>query len=73
MGKLTPQIEQEAVSLINKIRSAALNDEELSNVVMRLRAILPDPHFMKYTVDTVPELSAEEVVRRAFEYKPIQL
>lgn len=73
MKILTDQIQQEAVSLINQLRSGTLNDEELSCVVLKLRTILPDPHFMAYTIDQLPELTAEEVVRRAFQYKPIQL
>jgi hypothetical protein len=73
MKPLTPQIEQDAVSLIKRLRSGELSDEELSEVVVKLRAILPDPHFMAYAIDQVPELSPEAVVRRAFEYKPIRL
>ena len=73
MKELTPEIEQEVVSLINQLRSGALTDEELSEVVVKLRAFLPDPHFMAYAIDQVPELSPEAVVRRAFQYKPIRL
>jgi hypothetical protein len=73
MKELTPQIEQEAVSLINQLRSGELDDEELSEVVVKLRNILPDPHYMAYTIDQVPELPPEAVVRRAFQYRPIKL
>jgi hypothetical protein len=73
MKELTHQIEQEAVSLINQLRSGELNDEELSEVVLKLRTFLPDSHFMAYTIDQVPELPPEDVVRRAFQYKPITL
>jgi hypothetical protein len=73
MKELTPQIEQQAVGLINQLRSGALNDEALSDVVVKLREILPDPHFMAYTVDHVPLLPPEAVVRRAFQYRPIRL
>ena len=73
MGELTLQIREEAVKLINQLRSGVLSDEELSDIVVKLRSVLPDPHFMAYTIDHVPELTAEDVVRRAFEYKPIRL
>jgi uncharacterized protein (DUF1810 family) len=73
MKILTPEIQQEAILLINQLRSGTLNDEELSDIVTKLRSLLPDPYFMAYAIDVVPELSAEDVVRRAFEYKPIQL
>ena len=73
MGELTPQIQEEAVKLINQLRSGILSNEELSDIVVKLRGILPDPHFMAYTIDRVPELTAEDIVRRAFEYKPIRL
>lgn len=73
MKELTPQIEAEAVSLIKQLRSGKLNDEKLSNVVLKLREVLPDPHFMAYTIDQVPELTPEAVVQRAFQYKPVRL
>ena len=73
MKELTPQIQEEAVSLINQLRAGTLSDKELSDIVVKLRSILPDPHFMVYTIDHVPELTAGDVVRRAFEYRPIQL
>jgi hypothetical protein len=73
MKMLTIKIQEEAVLLINQLRSGTLSDKELSDIVTKLRKLLPDPYFMAYAIDIVPELSAEEVVRRAFEYKPIQL
>jgi hypothetical protein len=73
MRELTSQVEREAVSLINQLRSGALSDAALSDVVIKLRAMLPDPNFMAYAIDQVPELAAEDVVRRAFRCKPIQL
>jgi len=73
MKQLTPQVLEEAVSLINQLRSGKLGDKELSAVVVRLNDVLLDPHWFDYAVDHVPELPAEEVVRRAFRYRPIQL
>lgn len=70
MRELTPQVLQQATELINRLRSHKLSEGEISAVLLRLRRLLPDPHFMGYTVDRVPELTAEEVVRKAFEYRP---
>ena len=63
----------EAVTLINQLRSHTLSEEDIPATVGRLKQILPDPHFMGYTINKVPPLSAEEIVRKAFTYKPIQL
>lgn len=73
MKELTPEILQEAVSLIQDLRSGELDDDALSSIVIRLRQLLPDPEFMDYTVNLVPELRPEEVVTKAFQYRPIQL
>ncbi len=73
MKELTPLIEREAILLIIQLRSGELNEEELSAVVVKLRNLLPDPYFMAYTVDQVPELPPAVVVRRAFQYTPIIL
>lgn len=73
MPKLTPEVLKEAVELIEQLRSGVMEEEDLSRIVERLDQILPDPNFMGYAVDLVPELSAEQVVRRAFEYRAFQL
>jgi hypothetical protein len=70
MRSLTPEVLQEATELIKLLRSHTLSEADISAVVVRLRKLLPDPHFMAYTVDRTPELTAEEVVRKAFEYRP---
>ena len=70
MKQLTPEVLREAVGLITELRSGRLNEEQIGETVLRLKALLLDPHFMAYTVDCVPELTPEEVVRRAFEYQP---
>lgn len=64
---------REAVSLIERLRSGTLDDNQQSDVVVRLNELLLDPRWFGYTIDHVPELSPEDVVRKAFEYKPIQL
>jgi hypothetical protein len=68
--ELTPEVLREATDLIDRLRSHTLSEAELSAVVVRLTKLLPDPHFMRYAVDHTPELSVEEVVRKAFEYRP---
>ena len=73
MKRLTPEVLEKAVPLINALRSGRLNDEQQSAVVIELDNLLLDPHWFEYAIDSVPELSAEEIVRKAFEYKPIQL
>ena len=70
MKQLTPEVLREAVSLITELRSGRLTEEQIPGVVVRLKELLLDPHFMAYTVDRVPELTPEQVVRRAFEYQP---
>lgn len=73
MEEPTRAVLEECIALIERLRSGELDDEQLSDVVMRLRSLLPDPGFMDYTVDRIPELKAEDVVRKAFAYKPIRL
>ncbi len=73
MKQLTPNVLEEAVSLINQLRSGLLDDEALSGVVLRLNSLLLDPYWFGYTIDHVPELPADEIVHRAFEYRPIIL
>jgi hypothetical protein len=70
MKQLTPDVLERAVVLITELRSGKLDDAELSDVVAKLDALLLDPHWFGYAVDQVPELPADAVVRRAFEYRP---
>jgi len=71
--QLTPQVLEQATSLINELRSGLLDDERLSETVTKLDALLLDPRWFTYTIDHVPELSADFIVRKAFEYKPFQM
>lgn len=73
MQQLTSDVLEEAVSLIGKLRSGSLGDGEISDVVVRLNQLLPDPLWFDFTIDHEPELPAEEAVRRAFAYHPIIL
>ena len=72
MKSLTKEVLQEAVLLINRLRSGMLDDDELSGVAVRLDELLLDPRWFDYAIDHVPELSAEEVVQKAFSYHPIE-
>lgn len=73
MPQLTPDVLEEAVAVIAKLRGGSLKDDEISDVVVRLNQLLPDPLWFDFTIDHEPELSAEEAVRRAFDYRPIIL
>ncbi|HEX3626408.1 MAG TPA: hypothetical protein VH280_13400 [Verrucomicrobiae bacterium] len=70
MKKLTPKVMRLAVALIEQLRSGLLDDAQQSDVVVQLDSLLLDPHWLGYTIDHVPELSPEEVVRKAFAYSP---
>jgi hypothetical protein len=70
---LTAAILEEAVGLIELLRSHQLSEEEFERTVARLNAILLDPHWGKYAFGQIPELTPEEIVRRAFTYEPIRL
>ena len=73
MKKLTPEVLNESILLVKELRSGKLNDKELSAVIVRLNDLLLDPHWFDYAVDHNPELSPDEVVKRAFRYRPIEL
>jgi hypothetical protein len=73
MKQLTPEVLREATQLITDLRGGRLDDEQQSSVVDRLNALLLDPRWFSYTVDYTPELSPEQVVRRAFEYRPFAM
>ena len=73
MKELTPEIMSEAVLMIEQMRSGTLSDTQLSAIWDRLHDLLPDPDFMKYIIDVVPEMSPEEVVKKTFQYCPILL
>ena len=70
MKKLTPEVMRQAVTLIEQLRSGSLDDAQLSGVVSQLDSLLLNPHWFDYTIDRIPELPPEEVVRKAFEYSP---
>ena len=73
MSEVPDHVLRQACQLITRLRSGALGDEQLGEVAKALDGLLPDPHWFGYTIDHEPELSAEEIVKRAFKYEAIQL
>ena len=67
------QTAAKAGELLLLLRSGSLGDIELSKIVVALDGLLPDPDWFSYAIDHEPELSPEEVVARAFAYRPIEL
>ena len=69
---MTPQKDDahKAAALIALLRSGALEDGKVLETVTALDALLPDPNWFGYAIDQEPELSPEQVVARAFEYRP---
>ena len=70
MKQLTPKVLEDAVVLLTDLRSGRLDDTQQAEIITKLDAMLPDPHWFGYAIDLVPELPAETVVKRAFEYRP---
>jgi hypothetical protein len=60
---------RKAAGLIALLRSGTLDDGRVSQVVAALDALLPDPNWFSYAIDQEPELSPEQVVAKAFEYR----
>jgi hypothetical protein len=59
-----------AAALIALLRSGTLEDSKVSETVRALDALLPDPNWFGYAIDQEPELSPEQVVAKAFDYRP---
>ena len=72
MGDTLSQRER-AIDLIREIRSGDASDERQQRIVAELDQLLPDPNYFDYMVDFVPEMTPEEIVEKAFSYKPIIL
>ena len=73
MTEQSPLAEAEAISLLTRLRSGLCDDAELSGIVVRLNALLPDPHWFDYAIDHTPELPVSAVVARAFSYGAVRL
>ena len=73
MDKITDRAE--LVSLVQKIINAEGTEEEQDEMLLLLKASVPDPKVsdLIYYPPGGQDLSAEEVVDRALAYKPIQL
>lgn len=64
---------QYAIELIDELRGGAVGDARQEQIVAQLDRLLPDPNYWNYLIDHSPKLTAEQVVDRAFNYRPIQL
>lgn len=73
MSEVPADVAREASALIEQLRSGLLEDEGLSRITVRLNQLLPDPNWFSYTIDRVPELTPDEVIQKAFSYRPIRL
>jgi hypothetical protein len=62
-----------AVTLIAEMRTGSASDERQQSIALELDRILPDPNYWDYMVDHMPEMTPEEIVEKAFSYKPILL
>lgn len=60
-----------AKSLIIEMRSGGASDERQEIIFRKLDEILPDPNYWDYLIDHDLDLSPDEVIERAFNYKPI--
>lgn len=65
--------EKALVELVRRIRSNLIGDDEIDSYVNRLQDNVPDPEVMTLIIESGPEVSDEEIVRKALSYKPIQL
>jgi hypothetical protein len=73
MEKEEISAQMQAIILIQELRSGSSSDERQREIILELDKILPDPNYFDYLVDFVPEMSAEQVVAKAFRYKSIQI
>ena len=63
----------ELVLMIRRLQSSDGTDEELDWLLNEVRAAVPDPNVSDLIFYEKPELSAEEIVDRAFAYKGIPI
>ncbi|WP_107677082.1 hypothetical protein [Agrobacterium sp. LAD9] len=67
------ELRLKAITLINELRSGNASDDRQEDITHTLDAIMPDPNYWDYVIDHTPRLTAEEIVEKAFSYKPILL
>ena len=65
--------EKDLIDLVHKIRSNVIGDDKIDFYVNKLQDNVPDPEVMSIIIESGPEVSDEEIVKRALSYKPIQL
>lgn len=62
-----------ALDLVAEIRSGTLDDEACDRKIEELREFHPHPRWVALMFSEIPDLTDEEVVHRAFEYRAIEL
>lgn len=64
----------EALKLLNEYYSNrdVLSEEEVDNIFQRLSEMIPDPAISDYVFfPDGPEMTPEEIINKAFSYKPV--
>jgi hypothetical protein len=64
---------QRALQIIRELQDPALPDEGSGDLVAQLERLLFCPHVYEYLFFQDEELTAEEVIEKALEYKPFAL
>lgn len=64
---------EELIALVQKIRESQGTEEEMHRDLALLRQAVLDPKVTDYIFWSTEELSAEQVVDKALQYKPILL
>lgn len=71
--RLDPESRQCALDLIVAVRDPASPEAEADARLTELERLLSNPHVSRLIFHHVPELSAEDVIEKALEYKPFAL
>lgn len=61
------------MAIVTSLRSQNITEEESINLVNRLRNGVIDPKITNYIFYSCPQLTPDEIARKALEFKPIIL
>ena len=64
---------EELIELVRKIMNVEGSEEEIDNMIELLKSNVPHPDVSDLIYWNENELTAEQVVKQALSYKPIQL
>lgn len=67
------QRKEQALILVRALRYGRIPDEEVGEKIAELERLIPTPHWVDLMFHQIPDLSDEEVVDRAMEYRPFEL